>query len=394
MTLQRCNDDSGETGRVLTGDVKRFIEDGTIAGGDNEEFFKRAAHLIGADNQHPSVGRMLALMDAGAELFGRASGPLLNLTNVAARTGMVVMLTTVVRQYVSFYAEQAIRGGDSPDATRAWAEALTAIPLAMSLMGAIRDECAGTASVLSRLGRVLMAGITLGSLFLAHMTGATNNLLASMISTNVYTLARDLTNAFFPLQDNAGRATALSTGVSTAAYGTVQFALAELNALMPLSGAGRFAAGLDYSLGADAVQGAFNALGAIADDAIFILCRSWSLLSPSAGLDSALPDPESLQRSVLEVRAGARLPTRAQQASALLNVNASRTSAFQAINLAIGAAALWLASSDQGEDAQGHILNVCLMTMLMLIYFPFIWSCSQRTDRSYTPAPMSENPAP
>lgn len=46
------------------------------------------------------------------------------------------------------------------------------------------------------------------------------------------------------------------------------------------------------------------------------------------------------------------------------------------------------------EGTQGHLLVVGLAMVLMLIYFPFIWSCSQRTDRANAPAQLSENPAP
>ncbi|MCK8688352.1 hypothetical protein M1M10_33705, partial [Pseudomonas umsongensis] len=140
----------------------------------------------------------------------------------------------------------------------------------MSLMGAIRDECAGTASLQSRLGRVCMASITMGALIAAHVTGASNTILSSIINTNIYTVARDLSNAFFPLQDNAGAASAGATGVTTVAYGTLQYLLAELGALMPLSGPGRYAADLGYSLCADFFQAAMNALGAVFDDFIFI----------------------------------------------------------------------------------------------------------------------------
>ncbi|WP_223535028.1 hypothetical protein [Pseudomonas sp. GL-B-16] len=370
----------GETGRDLAAAVWSFIGDGTpLKGAQHRTLAVVIDGFNATDTQQTRESRMQSVVAAGMEFLESARGPGLNLLNVAARTGLVVTLTTVLRQLVGFYVEKAIREGDSPEASRAWeVAAITMIGPAMSLMGAIRDECAGTASLQSRLGRVCMASITMGALFAAHLNGASSNMLSGIINTNIYTVARDLANAFFPLQDNAGAASAGATGVTTVAFGTVQFLLAELGALMPLSGPGRYAAELGYSLGADVIQGALNATGAVIDDFIFILCRSWPLLSPSAGLGSVLSDPESLQQSVLQVRAGARLPSREQLADALLNVSASRTSAFQAINLAVAAAAVELAFSDMGENAQGHVVNVCLMAMLMLIYFPFIWSCSQR----------------
>lgn len=386
----------GEIDRDVVGRVNNFIENGELPEELlNEDLFAGATELNQADNEQTRESRMRTVLEAGLELLEKAREPACNLLNVTARTGLVVALTTVLRQLVGYYVEKAIREGDSPEASRAWeVAAITMIGPAMSLMGAIRDECAGTASLQSRLGRVCMASITMGALIAAHVTGASSTMLSSIINTNIYTVARDLGNAFFPLQDNAGAASAGATGVTTVAFGTVQYLLAELGALMPLSGPGRYAAELGYSLGADVIQGVLNATGAVIDDFIFILCRSWPLLSPSAGLDSVLSDPESLQQSVLQVRAGARLPSGEQLASAFLNVNASRTSAFQALNLAVAAAAVELALTDLGEGTQGHVVNVCVMLMLMLIYFPFIWSCSQRTDNQWSPEQLRENPAP
>ena len=394
--LQAVEAGQGETGHIVAEQVSVFIDRGELPeGGHNENLFARARKLNSADTEQTRESRMHTVLEAGLELLESARGPGLNLLNVAARTGLVVALTTVLRQIVGYYVERAIREGDSPEASRAWeVAAITMIGPAMSLMGAIRDECTGTASLQSRLGRVCMASITMGALIAAHLTGASSTMLSGIINTNIYTVARDLANAFFPLQDNAGTASAGATGVTTVAFGAVQFLLAELGALMPLSGPGRYAAELGYSLGADVIQGVLNATGAVIDDFIFILCRSWTVLSPSAGLDSVLSDSESLQQSVLQVRAGARLPSREELASAFLNVNASRTSAFQALNLAVAAAAAELALTDLGEDTQGHVVNVCVMLMLMLIYFPFIWSCSQRTDNQWSPEQLRENPAP
>jgi hypothetical protein len=386
----------GETDRIVVGRASDFIESGDLPQEFiNEDLFELVAESNRTDIEQTPESRMRTVLEACLELLEKAREPACNLLNVTARTGLVVTLTTVLRQLVGFYVEKAIREGDSPEASRAWeVAAITMIGPAMSLMGAIRDECTGTASLQSRLGRVCMASITMGALIAAHLTGASSTMLSGIINTNIYTVARDLANAFFPLQDNAGTASAGATGVTTVAFGAVQFLLAELGALMPLSGPGRYAAELGYSLGADVIQGVLNATGAVIDDFIFILCRSWTVLSPSAGLDSVLSDSESLQQSVLQVRAGARLPSSEALASAFLNVNASRTSAFQALNLAVAAAAAELALTDLGEDTQGHVVNVCVMLMLMLIYFPFIWSCSQRTDNQWSPEQLRENPAP
>ena len=368
----------GETGHIVAGQVSVFIDHGDLPeGGRNEEdLFARARELNSVDTEQTRESRMRTVLEAGLELLDSARGPGLNLLNVTARTGLVVALTTVLRQIVGYYVEQAIREGDSPEASRAWAvAAITMIGPALSLMGAIRDECAGTANLQTRLGRVCMASITMGSLIAAHLTGASNSMLSTAINTTVYTFARDLCNAFFPLNDNAAAVNDKATAVSMAAFGTVQYLLEQLAPLMPPSGPGRAAAGIGWSLGADVIAGTVNAFGAVVDDFVFILCRSWPLLSPSVGLGSV--DVESLEQRVLEVRTEARVPTAQQLGNAMFNNAASRTSAFMGIVLALGAAAVELSLTDLGENTQAQLLNIALGIMMMLIYFPFIWSCSQ-----------------
>lgn len=367
----------GETGRDLAAAVWRFIGDGTpLKGAQHGALAVVIDGFNACDTQQTRESRMQSIVDAGLELLESARGHGLNLLNVTARTGLVVALTTVLRQIVGYYVEQAIREGDSPEASRAWAvAAITMIGPALSLMGAIRDECAGTANLQTRLGRVCMASITMGALIAAHLTGASSSMLSTAVNTTVYTFARDLCNAFFPLNDNAGAVNDKATAVSMAAFGTVQYLLEQLAPLMPLSGPGRAAADLGWSLGADAIAGAVNALGAVADDFVFILCRSWSLLSPSVGLGSV--DIESLEQRVLEVRTEARVPTAQQLGNAMFNNAASRTSAFMGLVLALGAATVELSLTELGENTQVQLVNVALGMMMMLIYFPFIWSCSQ-----------------
>lgn len=377
--LQQCREEQGETGQNVATAVNDFIHDGVSLQGTQLGALSAAVNQLNAlDTQQTRESRMQSVLAAGLELLESARGPGLNLLNVTARTGLVVALTTVLRQIVGYYVEQAIREGDSPEASRAWeVAAIAMIGPALSLMGAIRDECAGTANLQTRLGRVCMASITMGSLIAAHLTGASSSMLSTAINTTVYTFARDLCNAFFPLNDNAGAVTAQATGVSMAAFGTVQYLLEQLAPLMPLSGPGRAAAGVGLSLGADAIAGALNAFGAVIDDFVFILCRDWPLLSPSVGLGAVSVDPESLQQRVLEVRTEARVPTAQQLGNAMFNNAASRTSAFMGLVLTLGAVAVELSLTELGENTQAQLLNIGLGIMMMLIYFPFIWSCSQ-----------------
>ncbi|MNF73622.1 hypothetical protein D3C84_556290 [compost metagenome] len=386
--LQQCREELGETAHNVATAVAIFIDEGGLrTEGQSSALSTRIAELNALDNQQTRESRMQSVLAAGLELLESARGPGLNLLNVAARTGLVVTLTTVLRQLVGFYVEKAIREGDSPEASQAWAvAAITMIGPALSLMGAIRDECAGTANLQTRLGRVCMASITMGALIAAHLTGASSSMLSTAVNTTVYTFARDLCNAFFPFKEkNAGAVNDKATAVSMAAFGTVQYVLEHLAPLMPASGPGRAAADLGWSLGADAIAGAVNALGAVIDDVVFILCRSWSLLSPSVGLEAASVDPESLRQHALEVRTEARVPTAQQLRDAMFNNAASRTSAFMGLVLALGAATVELSLTELGENTQVQLVNVALGMMMMLIYFPFIWSCSQ-SDREPKPA--------
>ena len=375
--LQQCREELGETAHNVATAVTIFIDEGGLpTEGQSSALSTRIAELNALDNQQTRESRMQSVLAAGLELLESARGPGLNLLNVTARTGLVVALTTVLRQLVGYLVEKAIREGDSPEASQAWAvAAITMIGPAVSLMGAIRDECAGTANLQTRLGRVCMASITMGSLIAAHLTGASSSMLSTAINTNVYTFARDACNAFFPLKDNAAAVTAEGTAVSMFAFGVVQAALDQLAPLMPLSGPARAAAGAGWSLGADVIAGAVNAFGAVIDDFVFILCKSWSGLSPSVGLRPT--DADSLKQLVLEVHAEARRPTGKEFLNAMLNNAASRTSAFMGLVLALGVAADQLSLTDLGENTQGYLLSAGLGMMMMLIYFPFIWSCSQ-----------------
>jgi hypothetical protein len=386
LQMQESYTQLGEIDRNVVGRADDFIDRGDLPEESiNEDMFTRVAGLNAADVEQTRESRRQTMLQAGMEWLEAAKEPGLNLLHVAGRTGSIVALTVVLRQVIAYHVEQALREGDSPEATRAWAVvAMAMIGPALTLMGAIRSECDGTASPASRLGRVCMASVTMGGLIAAHLTGASKTLLPAMLGGSVYTLARGLANVFIPLQDNAGRANAATTGAATAAYGAAQFLVAELGQLAPLSGGARAAAELGYSLGADAIQGLLNGFGMVVDDVVSILCKSWHVLSPNPGLDSVFSDPQVLQQTVLEVRAGVQRPTRTQLADALLNIGAMRLSAGHAIALVTAAVASLLSHSEVEDDYQGHIMSGCLALMAMIIYFPLVFSCAKRTDNSYT----------
>ncbi|WP_242031539.1 hypothetical protein [Pseudomonas fluorescens] len=375
----------GETDRVVVGRASDFVEHGQLPEESiNEDFFNRVTELNAADTEQTRESRMHILLQAGMDWLEGAKEPGLNLLNIAGRTGLIVALTVVLRQVVAYNVEHALREGDSPEASRAWAVvAISMIGPALTLVGAIRNECDGTANPASRLGRVCMASITMGALIAAHLTGASQRLLPAVVGGSIYTLARGLANVFIPLHDNANPATAATTGVATAVYGVAQFLLAELGQLTPLSGAARAAAELGYSLGADAIQGLLTGLGVVVDDLVGIFCKSSHMLSPSPGMDSVFSDPQALQQMVLEVRASVQRPTPKQLLDALFDIGAMRLSVGYAIALVTGAVASLLSHSEIEEGYQGHVMSGCLALMAMIIYFPLIFGSAKRTDNLY-----------
>lgn len=385
IELEECQATLGETDRRVVEQVERYIEHGVLPENPPDELmFAQITGLLAGDTGQTRESRLQIMLQAGMEWLEAAKGPGLNLLNVAGRTGLIVALTVVLRQVVAYHVEQALREGDSREAGRAWAVvAITMIGPALTLIGAIRNECDGTASLSSRLGRVCMASVTMGALIAAHLTASTEKLLPAVVGGSIYTVARGLANVFIPLKDNAGSSNAATTGAATAAYGVAQFFLAELGQLTPLSGAARAAAELGYSLGADAIQGVLNGFGIVVDDVISILCKCSHVLSPNPGLDSVFSDPEALSLGGLEVRMDVQLPTRTQFADALLDIGALRLSAGHAIALVIGAVASLLSSSEIDDGDQGYVMSGCLGLMAMIIYFPLVFGSAKRTDNLY-----------
>jgi len=379
-SLQELSNSLGEKDHVTKDKIVRYVETGAIPSGPGQpEIFDHV------DQGVESVeGRLKAVLEAGMELLDPAKGPGLNALNVAAHTGLVIALATVLRQYVGFLVEHALHEGDAPEASRAWAAvSLAMVGPALTLMGALRREFAGEASWKSRVGCLCMASAVMGSMIGAVVTGAASKLFPSMVGGVVYIGARAVAQSFFPLKDNAGPANAAATGVTAAAYGAVQFALAELGKILPLSGAARAAGELGHEFGADALHAGLNALGMVVDVAILVLCKSWHVLSPQQGLDSVFSDPETLQQMALEVRVGAQRPTMTQLADAFVNVAGLRLSFGHAVSLTVGVAASLLSESEIGDDTQGHLLNGCFAVMMMLLYFPLIFANLKRTDNTY-----------
>ncbi|BBP64187.1 hypothetical protein PHLH5_17280 [Pseudomonas sp. Cab53] len=383
-SLKELSADLGQYDRDVTDQITQFVETGvTLHEPDSHAIFDLINERAeGCENRED---RLKSVLEAGMELLESAKGPGLNLLNVAGNTGVIIALTTLLREYVGYLVEHALGAGDTPEATRAWAAvALAMTGPALTLMGAIRREVSGEASWKSRLGSVCIASAALGGCVAAVLTGTASKLFPAMAGGVVYIMARALAQSFFPLKDNAGSANAASTAVTAAAYGAFQFALAELGKVMPLSGPARAVEAMDHDFGADAIKAGLNALGMVADVSTLIICKSWHVLSPQPGSDSVFSDPESLRQMALEVRAGVQWPTRTQLADAFVNVAGARLSYGHAVSLVVGAAGALLSEYDFGEDTQGHLLNGCFAVMMMFLYFPLIFANLKQTSNTHT----------
>jgi len=344
-----------------------------------------------ATSQHSLQERRSLLIERIFTRLETLRDPLLNVANVALRTGLIVTVTTLIREAVGYQLQLAWDAADPTEATQAWASA-AALMLgpAMNVLGFVRDELNGTGNWQTRIGRICLCSMTMGATLAAYLGGALNDLFVGAMKVNIYSLLREGMNAFFPLNDNAGPSGLPAASVAMVGYGVMQTALAEVSALLPISGAGRAAAGLGYSLTADIWQSVLNAFGAVADDTIESLSRY--LLPVLSGMPDSLPDHVE-QPEGWSVRAGALMPGSDRLLSRVLDASPARISAFQTLVASLGAAAVALAGSGADENAQSHLLSVAVGVVLMLIYVPFIFSMQQRSNQ-WSPIDLHEVQSP
>jgi hypothetical protein len=167
-----------------------------------------------------------------------------NVALVSLRNGLIVGMSTVLRQLVGFEIERALYLHEQPYQSRELlAIAAMLLGPALNLAGALRDECVRSATLASRLSRVVLFALSIGSIFLVSQVGKPSLLGSGMaaiaLQTNVYTLVRDLLQLLFPLQHNVV-ISAGGTVAGTATYSMAQFFAAEaMETFAPGSGPGR-----------------------------------------------------------------------------------------------------------------------------------------------------------
>lgn len=389
--------------------------------------------------------RCIAVMDFVGRIFANDFEEdswrwVANVCNTAIRTGLIVGMTTTLRQLVGFSLEKALQLGDAPMPVReAMGIAAMLIGPALNVAGFVRDEVRGTATAQSELARIAMFTLSIGALIAVSKTGDPSTLGASMSSTGVqvltYTMARDLAQLFVPLHSNAP----INLGGSIAAgliYGGVQFGVAEaMDAWGSDSGVQRVTMAADAAahssenaermadwftselhstsdnlsdsdsirsrvtsalnaLGPNlpqaAICGVINALGECIDElALGGISRALHVRQQQAtirreaqaeGRDpgAAVDELSRQDTEGLRLRLGLRWPSRTQAASQMLTTNAMRTEAFIKIGSVAGMVSESLARTNLPPGTQRHLVNSVIAGSAVTIYPPFVFAHRQR----------------
>lgn len=403
---------------------------------DAEAFLGKRQTLCGVPLSQGE--RTIALMDfAGRIINNDFEGDLgrwaANGLNAGIRTGIIVSLTTLLRQFIGFELEKALLLGDvsMPNREVIGAAAMLLGP-GLNIAGFVRDERNHTATAHSRTARVGMFALSVGTLVAASQTGepaTLGSLMSSFgIQTASYTLARDLAQLFFPLRDNAPM-NLIGALAGTASYSGVQFGVGEaMDALAPSSGAGRVMAAaaarppandaattlgstasssnaksisdrirsavssLQPDWAQDVTRGILNAVAEISDDLVRPgISRALHVSqTQAAARRQALAegrDPEATVAALpkeetdgLRVRLEARIPNLTQVADQFLTTGAMRLSAFENIMGTAMSVATALAQTNLSSANQGHLINAVVAANVAVIYPLFLYSHQQRTS--------------
>jgi hypothetical protein len=163
-----------------------------------------------------------------------------NLTISTVRTGLVTGTLTVLRQLIGFAVEKALQSNAASPLTRSVIGGIAlAIGPVLNTLGAIRDECNGTANAETRLARLAAFALSIAAFAAAVSVPTVLPALASFgPQMAFYTFAQDLVNLFCPTKDNT-TANANGTAATGALNGALQFlSFTGMNYTAPHSGPG------------------------------------------------------------------------------------------------------------------------------------------------------------
>ncbi|HEF4758029.1 TPA: hypothetical protein SAN82_000412 [Pseudomonas putida] len=213
---------------------------------DKPELFENSQHSPDAP---PLLQRAQTIVDSLGELLGKLGrnefegdlGRLAsNLTISGLHTGLIVGTLTTIRQLVGFAIEKCLQTNAASPLTRNVIGGLSLmIGPALNILGALRDECTGTANANTRLARLATLTLSMAAFGVALAAPQALPALASFgPQMGFYTLARDLVHLFINTSDNA-QPSAGGVAASAGLYGALQFlAGTAMDKTAPNSGAG------------------------------------------------------------------------------------------------------------------------------------------------------------
>ncbi|TKI08886.1 hypothetical protein [Martelella alba] len=339
-----------------------------------------------------------------------------NVLAVATRTGVIVALTTVLRQMVGFVLERHLQGLDGADAHHCrMISGIGSLLLgpALNLAGVLRDERTGTATTASRCSRMGVLLLSSLAILTAAVYQPQRILGATLASVGpqmaCYTLARDILQTFFPLRGDSGMN---GDGLVCASvlYGIAQMLLSEgLLRLAPRSGAEFLIS--SAARAADLAPAAAAALALAEPDLLHDLLRSamnsavevfdelqrpfWMRYFAADPQDRPEPEKAALMSGLHTAsaqgmtakdnalppeRAGMRIglarprvgsgnwPTSAQFADNLLTTSAMRTSIFEAVVAISATIAVALENTSLCKDERYHAVSLLVGGLVTLAY--------------------------
>lgn len=243
-----------------------------------------------------AVQRAQTIVDSLGELLGKLGrnefeGDLgrwaSNLTIATLHTGLIVGTLTTIRQLLGFAIEKCMQSNAASPLTRNVIGGLSLmIGPALNILGALRDECNGTANAHTRLSRLATLSLSMAAFGVALATPQALPALASFgPQMGFYTLARDLVHLFINTTDNT-QPTAGGVAVRGGLYGALQFlAGTAMDTTAPNSGAG-------YAMSADSGP-------STTDNSLAAQLRVWIERATDTSTNSN-PSPESRAEEILE----------------------------------------------------------------------------------------------
>lgn len=321
-----------------------------------------------------------------------------NLTIPMVRTGLVSGTLTVIRQLTGFILEKTLQTTAASPLTRSVMSTVAqSIGPILNVLGAIRDECNGTANLQTRMARLLTLTLSVLAFAAAATVPTALPALATFSSQMLfYTFAQDVVSLFCPTGDNA-KANPGGTAVAGVLNGVLQFlSFTATNYIAPHSGPGYVMAqgnkppendtqGLAFQLSAwvgqqsnitpaaepaartaqildsltpilahDAWRGTFNGVADAAGQ--LFMGEVMHAFQPN-------PSEKGFRINSLTVQ----VPTREQVANQFLSTDAIRTSVGQIIMAVVIAGSRYLSNLPISKEVVDHIVNTLVAAVVFAV---------------------------